>query len=42
MEEVRGKLDAIAGYDRMEQVIDTLVLLTNALDAEEQMFKDHL
>ena len=35
MQEGRDKLDAIAGYDRMEQVIDTLVLLTNALDAEE-------
>jgi hypothetical protein len=35
MQEGRDKLDAIAGYDRMEQVIDILVLLTNALDAEE-------
>ncbi|MDB5242643.1 MAG: MarR family transcriptional regulator [Spirosoma sp.] len=35
MQEGRDKLDAIAGYERMEQVIDTLVLLTNALDAEE-------
>lgn len=35
MQDVRDKLDAIVGHDRMEQVIDTLVELTGALDHEE-------
>lgn len=35
MQECRDRLDAIAGYEGMEQVIDTLVLLTNTLDAED-------
>ena len=35
MQETRDRLDAIVGQDRMEQVVDTLVLLTNTLDAEE-------
>lgn len=32
MQEGRDKFDAIVGHDRMEQVIDTLVLLTDVLD----------
>lgn len=36
MQESRDKFDAIVGYDRMEQVIDTLVLLTDTLERDEQ------
>ena len=36
IQEVRDQLDAIVGHDRMEQVIDTMIELTNALDQEEQ------
>lgn len=36
MQEGRDRFDAIVGYDRMEQVIDTLVMLTDALDKEEK------
>jgi DNA-binding MarR family transcriptional regulator len=36
MQEARDKFDAIVGHDRMEQVIDTMVLLTNTLENEEQ------
>ena len=35
MQETRDRFDAVAGHDRMEEVIDTLVLLTDALDAQE-------
>ncbi len=35
MQEGRDRFDAIAGHDRMEQVIDTLVLLTDALERDE-------
>lgn len=36
MQEARSKFDAIVGHDRMEQVIDTMVELTNALDKDER------
>lgn len=36
MQDGRDRFDAIVGHDRMEQVIDTLVELTDALDHEEQ------
>ncbi|AUD07179.1 MarR family winged helix-turn-helix transcriptional regulator [Spirosoma pollinicola] len=36
MQEARDKFDAIVGYDRMEQVIDTMVDLVNTLENEEQ------
>lgn len=42
MQEFRDKLDAIAGHNHMEQVIDTLVLLTNTLDTDDQTLKDLL
>lgn len=35
IQESRDRYDTIVGYDRMEQVIDTLVLLTDALDRSE-------
>lgn len=36
MQEVRDKFDGIVGHDRMEQVIDTMLLLANTLESEEQ------
>lgn len=36
MQEARDRFDAVVGNDRMEQIIDTMVELTNALDKEEQ------
>ncbi|WP_460907994.1 MarR family winged helix-turn-helix transcriptional regulator [Spirosoma areae] len=36
MQEARTKFDGIVGHDQMEQVIDTMVLLANTLEAEEQ------
>ena len=35
MQETRDKFDSIVGHDRMEQVIDTLVQLTDTLDKGE-------
>ena len=35
MQEGRDKFDAIVGHNRMEEVIDTLVLLADTLEAEE-------
>lgn len=35
MQQSREKFDAVVGYERMEQVVDTLVLLTNTLEKEE-------
>ena len=35
IQETRDKFDSIVGHDRMEQVIDTLVQLTDTLDKEE-------
>ena len=35
IQETRDKFDSIVGHDRMEQLIDTLVQLTDTLDAEE-------
>lgn len=35
MQESRDKFDAIVGHERMEQVVDTLVLLVNTLENEE-------
>ncbi|WP_461051639.1 MarR family winged helix-turn-helix transcriptional regulator [Spirosoma arcticum] len=34
MQESRNKFDTIVGHDRMEEVIDTLVLLVNTLEDE--------
>jgi DNA-binding MarR family transcriptional regulator len=34
MQESRDRFDAIVGHDRMEQVVDTLVLLVNTLENE--------
>ncbi len=36
VEEVRNKFDAIVGQDRMEEVIDTMGILANALEKNEQ------
>ena len=36
MQEVRDKFDGIVGHDHMEQVIDTMLLLANTLESEEQ------
>lgn len=36
MQEARDKFDVIVGHDRMEQVIDTMVMLINTLEKEEQ------
>ena len=36
MKEVRDKFDDIAGHDRVEQLIDTMALLANTLEKEEQ------
>ncbi len=36
MQEARDKFDGIVGHDRMEQVIDTMLLLANTLESEEQ------
>lgn len=36
MKEVRDKFDSIVGHDCMEQVIETLAVLVNTVEAEEQ------
>lgn len=36
MQEARDKFDAIVGSDRMEQVIETMAKLVNALEKDEQ------
>ncbi len=36
MQESRDQFDAIVGHDRMEQVIDTLVLLTDELEKDNE------
>ena len=36
IQETRDKFDNIVGHDRMEQVIDTLAILANTVEAEEQ------
>ncbi len=36
IEEMRNKFDAIVGQDRMEQVIDTMGILANVLEKNEQ------
>lgn len=36
MQEAREKFDLIVGHERMEQVIDTMVLLVNTLEKENQ------
>ena len=36
MQEARDKFDGIVGHDRMEQVVDTMLLLANSLEGEEQ------
>lgn len=40
IDESRNKFDTIVGHDRMEQVIDTLLQLTDTLEAEEQQTKE--
>ncbi|WP_332369033.1 hypothetical protein [Spirosoma telluris] len=35
MQEVREKFDTIVGYDRMEQVLETMFELANKLENEE-------
>ena len=36
MQEARSKFDAIVGYERMEQVIDTMAKLVNALEKSDE------
>ena len=36
IQEVRDKFDGIVGHDQMEQVIDTMVLLADTLEKDEQ------
>ena len=36
MQEARDKFDGIVGHDRMEQLIDTMLLLANTLERDEQ------
>lgn len=37
MQEARAKFDAIVGHDRMEQVIDTMAALANALEKNDEL-----